>query len=224
MTALLPLRAGSDGDEVRQVQERLNELEFSVGTADGDFGRRTTEAVQAFQADYQLHVTGEVDEATWGMLFSSHAEDPTIAADDPTDVPTADRLVELCLHQVNDRYVFGAVSDHRDPSEDEFDCAELISWGCGRLGVEFPGYSVSQIDAVNAAQGHSLTVAQAASIRGALLFRRAGHNGTKYNHVALSLGTGEDTIEAMSTTYGVCVGTIGNRFTDAGYIPGIHYS
>ncbi|WP_412743618.1 peptidoglycan-binding domain-containing protein [Krasilnikovia sp. MM14-A1004] len=206
---------------MEQVQQRLTELGFSTGGVDGGYGRKTVEAVQAFQATYQLEITGQVDESTWGMLFGSH-EGQDIAADDPADAPTADRLVELCLHQVNDRYVLGTQADHNNPDEDEFDCAELISWACARLGVEFPSYSVSQIDASHHA-GLGLSVSDAATTRGALLFRRAGHNGSKYNHVAISLGTGEETIEAMDSKHGVAVGEIGHRFTDGGYIPGIQY-
>jgi cell wall-associated NlpC family hydrolase len=215
------LQRGDSGESVTQVQQRLEELGFSPGGVDGDYGAKTVEAVQAFQATYQIHITGMVDETTWGTLFSSF-DGGTIASDDPTDVPTADRLVELCLHQVNDRYVFGATADHADPTEDEFDCAELISWGCGRLGVQFPGYSVSQINTCRQA-GLEISVEDAAYVRGALLFRSAGHNGTQYNHVALSLGTGNETIEAMSSRHGVAVGEIGQRFTHAGYIPGIAY-
>jgi cell wall-associated NlpC family hydrolase len=216
------LRRGDSGEYVTQVQQRLEELGFSPQGVDGGYGRMTVEAVQAFQAAYQLPVTGQVDGQTWAMLFSSY-EGGSIASDDPAGVATADRLVELCLHQVNDRYVYGTQADHDNPDEDEFDCAELISWACAQLGVEFPSYSVHQIEASQHA-GLALSVEQAAGIRGALLFRRAGHNNSQYNHVAVSLGTGEETIEAMSGRHGVAVGEIGNRFTDAGYIPGIVYS
>jgi len=177
--------------------------------------------VQAFQAAYGLPVTGVVDSDTWGALFSTWAEDPT--AYDPSGGPTGDALVDIALRQVNDRYVFGTDADENNPDEDEFDCAELISWSCAQLGIEFPSYSVSQIDAA-ARAGLEISVSQASGVRGALLFRSAGHNGSQYNHVALSLGTGKDTIEAMGRNYGVAVGEIGNRFTRAGYIPGIRYS
>ena len=93
---------------------------------------------------------------------------------------------------------------NRIPTEDEFDCAELISWSCAQLGVTFPDYSVSQIDAC-AKAGLEISVSEASSIRGALLFRAAGHNGSQYNHVAPSLGSGNDTIEAMGKNYGVAV-------------------
>lgn len=214
------LKRGDESDDVRTVQERLTELGYSTGGSDGDYGRRTVEAVQAFQAAYGLEITGSIDNETWGALFSTPAEDPT--AHDPSEGALADALIDIALKQVNDRYVFGANADETDPTEDEFDCAELISWSCAQLGVQFPDYSVSQIDAV-AAAGLEISVAEAGGVRGALLFREAGHNGAQYNHVALSIGTGDETIEAMGSAYGVAVGTIGNRFTRAGYIPGIVY-
>jgi cell wall-associated NlpC family hydrolase len=214
------VQRGDNGDNVTMVQTRLNEVGYSVGAVDGDYGRKTTEAVQAFQAAYGLAITGAVDGDTWGAMFSSQSQDP--GAVDTSQGPTADALVDVALHQVNDRYVLGTDADENNPNEDEFDCAELISWSLAQLGVSFPSYSVSQMDAV-AAAGLELSVAEAAATRGALLFREAGHNGSAYNHVALSLGTGNDTIEAMGSAYGVCVGTVGHRFTRGGHIPGVVY-
>ncbi|HET9142636.1 peptidoglycan-binding protein [Actinophytocola sp.] len=215
------LKRGDSSDDVRTVQERLTEIGYSAGGSDGDYGRKTEEAVQAFQAAYGLPITGSIDNDTWGALFSTPAEDPT--AHDPSEAPTGDALVDIALKQVNDRYDFGTDADENNPNEDTFDCAELISWSCAQLGIELPSYSVSQMDAV-AAAGLECSVEEASGIRGALLFREAGHNGSQYNHVALSVGSGNETIEAMGTAYGVAVGTIGHRFTRAGLIPGITYS
>lgn len=214
------VKRGDSNEHVREVQERLEQLGYSSGGADGEYGRKTVEAVQAFQAAWQLPITGSVDGDTWAALFTS-AEDPS--AHGESEGATADRLVDLALHQVNDRYVFGTDADENNPDENEFDCAELISWSCAQLGIELPSYSVSQIDTV-AGAGLECSVAEASNIRGALLFREAGHNGSKYNHVALSNGSGNETIEAMGSAYGVVVGTIGERFTRAGLIPGIIYS
>jgi cell wall-associated NlpC family hydrolase len=214
------LKRGDSGQYVEQLQQQLEKIGYGVGGVDGDYGRKTTEAVQAFQAAYHLDPTGEVDENTWNLLFS--LEDASATTYDPSGGATAEALLDMALHQVNDRYVLGTNADETNPNEDEFDCAELISWSCAQLGVTFPDYSVSQIDAC-ADAGLEISVSDAAGIRGALLFRPAGHNGAKYNHVALSAGSGDDTIEAMGKDYGVVVGEIGNRFTRAGYIPGITY-
>jgi len=47
--------------EVRAVQERLAELGYDVGTADGRFGGRTSYAVMAFQKMEGLSRTGDID-------------------------------------------------------------------------------------------------------------------------------------------------------------------
>ena len=43
------LAKGSKGNAVIELQERLNELGYSVGTADGDYGGKTVRAVAEFQ-------------------------------------------------------------------------------------------------------------------------------------------------------------------------------
>lgn len=58
------LRLGAKGYEVTALQNRLVELGYTVGTADGQFGRATRVAVVALQLDRGLPGTGEVDDAT----------------------------------------------------------------------------------------------------------------------------------------------------------------
>lgn len=52
------LAKGSKGDAVVELQERLNELGYSVGTADGDFGNKTYNAIVSYQTDRGLDATG----------------------------------------------------------------------------------------------------------------------------------------------------------------------
>ena len=49
---------GSRGSEVAQIQQRLNELGYNAGKADGIFGSNTLNAVKAFQKDQGLAVDG----------------------------------------------------------------------------------------------------------------------------------------------------------------------
>ena len=65
----------SKGDRnawVVALQLRLNQLGYSVGTADGDFGGKTASALQKFQTDKGLPVSGKADEATWAALYDEH--------------------------------------------------------------------------------------------------------------------------------------------------------
>lgn len=69
-------RRGSQGPEVRQIQERLKELEFYVGPVDGDFGGGTESAAKAFQKANRLTIDGEVGPETWKRLFHKETIPP----------------------------------------------------------------------------------------------------------------------------------------------------
>ena len=66
--AVANLKRGSTGEAVRRLQERLNELGYSCGTADGVFGAKTEAAVRRFQADHGLTVDGVAGMATQAAL------------------------------------------------------------------------------------------------------------------------------------------------------------
>jgi hypothetical protein len=59
-------------DTVEGAQERLNHLNYFVGNVDGDPGRFTRNAIERFQRDHGLPITGELDEATGERLRREH--------------------------------------------------------------------------------------------------------------------------------------------------------
>ena len=66
------------------VQERLIELSYLDGDADGSFGSQTEAAVLGFQGHNDLEKTGEVDEKTYEKLFSETAKkNPEVKATEP---------------------------------------------------------------------------------------------------------------------------------------------
>lgn len=67
------LAKGSKGDAVVALQERLNELGYSVGTADGDYGNKTQNAIARFQICNGISITGIADEETQTVLFGHNA-------------------------------------------------------------------------------------------------------------------------------------------------------
>ena len=77
------LEKGDSGDQVRELQQRLIDLGYLTGKADGDFGAKTQSAVAAFQASIGLSATGVADTDTQEYLFSANA--PTAQ---PTTQPT----------------------------------------------------------------------------------------------------------------------------------------
>jgi len=60
--------AGSQGQEVRNIQRRLSSAGYKV-KADGKFGSATTTAVKKFQAKKHLDVDGVVGPATYKALM-----------------------------------------------------------------------------------------------------------------------------------------------------------
>jgi cell wall-associated NlpC family hydrolase len=138
-------------------------------------------------------------------------------------------VVDLCIAQTGDAYVFGAEAAPTDPNPAVFDCSELIEWACRRVGVSpiMPDGSWFQYQHCQR-NGVSITPADALKIRGALLFRFSSNPLALVRptsaHVAMSLGDGR-TIEARSRTAGVGVfgGAASRTWTHAGQIPGVVY-
>ncbi|ERK28964.1 peptidoglycan-binding protein [Clostridium intestinale] len=64
------LKLGSNGDNVKKLQENLISRGYNLGPAgaDGDFGPSTYNAVIQFQADHGLDRDGVVGPATWSVL------------------------------------------------------------------------------------------------------------------------------------------------------------
>jgi hypothetical protein len=63
--------AVAEQDQVRQAQAALNRQGFNVGDPDGRLGKRTKEALIAFQKQHGFRTTGKVDRATLDALLAS---------------------------------------------------------------------------------------------------------------------------------------------------------
>ena len=63
------LKKGMSGDDVRELQEKLNKLGFNV-TVDGKYGIKTFVAVCAFQEDHGIEVDGEAGPVTMSLFES----------------------------------------------------------------------------------------------------------------------------------------------------------
>lgn len=68
----LPLGALAPVKELMGVQQRLRNLGFNPGPADGEMGDRTRRALKDFQASVGLEPTGEADDATRSKLAQVH--------------------------------------------------------------------------------------------------------------------------------------------------------
>ena len=68
------LSLNSKGNEVVQLQNKLNSLGFNSGIADGIFGPNTRDAVKRFQAANGLSQDGIVTNTVWNKLNPATAK------------------------------------------------------------------------------------------------------------------------------------------------------
>ncbi|MEP0313126.1 TerB N-terminal domain-containing protein [Hyphomonas sp.] len=85
---LLPSHAQSA--DVEAVQTFLREEGYSSGVADGFMGPRTQSAIQAFQADQGIEITGEIDPETLEAIKNFQQPPPPITPSAPLE-PAASR-------------------------------------------------------------------------------------------------------------------------------------
>lgn len=68
------LQQGMYGEEVRQLQIRLKELGYAIGTPDGSYGDVTRRAVRSFQTDQGFDPDGIAWPGVWAALFPVSGE------------------------------------------------------------------------------------------------------------------------------------------------------
>jgi peptidoglycan hydrolase-like protein with peptidoglycan-binding domain len=72
------LERGSQGQDVKELQEALIALEFKPGEVDGVFGVLTESAVKSFQTWATVTADGVVGPTTWAKLDDADKSDPTL--------------------------------------------------------------------------------------------------------------------------------------------------
>lgn len=84
-TTYTTLKQGSNGESVKKLQKRLIELGYLSGSADGDYGSATTDAVKAFQKQTGITADGIAGAATQKAVYSSSAASKKTEADEIED-------------------------------------------------------------------------------------------------------------------------------------------
>lgn len=79
-TGVTTLKVGSEGADVKRMQQQLKNLGYYTGSVDGDFGAGTETAVRDFQANNGLNVDGKAGKRTLEVLYSGNAKKKTAAS------------------------------------------------------------------------------------------------------------------------------------------------
>ena len=64
------MKKGSSGALQYFLEQRLAQLGYDIGDADGAYDAKTADAVKKFQQDHGLKASGTVNDATWEAMFS----------------------------------------------------------------------------------------------------------------------------------------------------------
>ena len=95
------LRRGMSGQDVKDLQKKLNSLGYDCGKLDGEYGMQTFRAVVTFQEDHQLEADGIAGRMTMAAIEEALASpkdpEPPAAAPDPADQTSAFWLPDLQL-------------------------------------------------------------------------------------------------------------------------------
>lgn len=78
LTGYESLRAGSRGEAVTHLQARLHELGYLPDRVDGIYGRRTVQAVNTFQKNSGLALTGAASADLQQLLFDETTKPVTV--------------------------------------------------------------------------------------------------------------------------------------------------
>ncbi len=92
------LQKGDSGADVKALQEALIELGYLKGTADGDFGTGTENAVKAFQTKNDYPVTGIMDANLQAFLYTGS---PKNASGEKTNVKTLSPVEGVSMKKGN---------------------------------------------------------------------------------------------------------------------------
>lgn len=79
VSVYVTLEKGSKGDDVKVLQQRLIDLYYLDGNADGVFGNGTKTAVEKFQKAVELDANGIADPITQAILFSDKAPEASLS-------------------------------------------------------------------------------------------------------------------------------------------------
>ena len=206
------LSVDSTGDDVIILQQRLKDLGYAISMVDGEFGEETRAAVEEFQRDHNLYVTGIVNNATWRTLKKARSQvkpkdnAPAAIAEysDSKLVPfgrtllsrsEAEAIIRTAKKFMGVPYVFGGTT----PSG--FDCSGFIQYAFRENGINIPRLADEQYKLGKAVKTKELTA-------GDLVFFTTYEAGA--SHCGIYLGEGQ--FLHVSSSYGVRIDYLDNTY------------
>ena len=193
---LAAIHQGNTGQDVRDVQTRLNALGYAI-KVDGIFGLDTSKAVKKFQVQHGLEVDGVVGQDTYRALMDRDI--PVSRSDEET--AKARRLMSYALRYTGTPYVFGGTQ----PTG--FDCSGYVQFVFNKLGVALPRCADEQYTVGKSVDKSELKF-------GDLVFFETYAPGA--SHVGIYIG--ENEFVAASSSQGITVSSLSNAYYAPRYV------
>ena len=201
------LKSGSTGSEVALLQRKLQEIGYAVKTVDGVFGQETKKAVEAFQRDQKIKVTGIVNNATWRILRQIKSPAPAkseVNAKNLIDSGKAKKVILTARKYIGTPYLMGG------DTPDAFDCSGYLQYVFRENGINIPRTADEQY-----LLGSSAT-SRKELLPGDLVFFDTDNSGV--SHVGLYLGKNE--FIHASSSKGVRIDSLDNVYWKPRYFGG----
>ena len=189
------LKNGDRGQAVKDLQNLLNHLGYSVGTVDGIFGSKTTNAVKAFQRAQGLQADGIVGPNTRSALAN-----PKVTSTTPkTSGSQVDAIIADAKALIGVPYAWAGTT----PSG--FDCSGFTQYVFEENGISLPRSAAAQWSA-----GKSVS----SPAKGDLVFFETYTSGP--SHVGIYLGNGQ--FINASSSQGVVISDMNNSYWKPRYL------
>jgi cell wall-associated NlpC family hydrolase len=188
---------GDEGQDVAQIQQRLNALGYNAGAVDGDFGSMTKSAVAIFQKDRGLEPDGIVGASTYQALMGREIP----VSRDGYSTATARRVIETAMRYRGVPYSFGGTTPGG------FDCSGFTRYVFSQVNAYLPRAADEQYEVGRAVSYSNLQP-------GDLVFFSTYEAGP--SHVGIYVGGGRF-ISATSSS-GVAITRIDSGYWGSRYI------
>ena len=192
------LRQGDRGEQVQWIQERLEDLGYEVGEADGVFGEETRQAIVQFQLSRGLDADGVVGAGTFYALQQRQA---AVEVNRGFGRRGA-QIVQMAQQYMGTPYAWGG------SNPGGFDCSGFIYYIYSQFGISLPRMSDGQFEVGRAISGDNL-------LPGDLVFFTTYEPGA--SHVGIYLGGGRF-IHASSAAGEVTITPLGKSYYQERYL------
>ncbi len=194
------LRYGNKGNQVKLLQNRLNELDYNTGTPDGVFGAKTFGAVITFQRINGLAVDGIAGAKTVECMYNN-----PISYSKELDTDTGSDIVSFAMLYLGKPYVYAATGPNA------FDCSGFTYFVYKNFGITIPRSSYNL-------GGVGMAVTKSELVPGDLILFTGPSSGTGIGHVGIYIGNGNFIHASSGSSMSVKIDTILSGSYNSRYI------